>query len=152
MVSAILQLVAKYQVEHVRTDLIRGLSTLYPKTLAQWEKRETKVTSPSGEYDPRKTLSHPMCVIFQLSSRTTKPSVSLVINLARAATCPITAGTHHLSDNDLLVLLRGKENASRFLSTFIVKELQERDVSVFCQFQSELDTSRKRSRNVRDPS
>jgi hypothetical protein len=68
VVSAILQLAAKYQVKHIRADLIRGLSTLYPKTLAQWEIREARVTSPSGTYDPRKTIPHPMCVIFQICS------------------------------------------------------------------------------------
>jgi hypothetical protein len=94
---------------------------------------------------------------------------SLVINLARASNalellpsayydlsrsspsdcaagyaCPVTSETHHLSDNDLLVLLRGKEHASRFLSTFIVRELEGRPASAFCEFQSDLDASRKR--------
>jgi hypothetical protein len=44
----------------------------------------------------------------------------------------------------LLILLRGKEHASRFLSTFIVKELEGRGPSPFCEFQSDLDASRKR--------
>jgi len=68
VVSAILQLAAKYQVKHIRNDLIRGLSTLYPKTLGQWEIREMKATSPSGSYDPRKTIPHPMCVTLQFYS------------------------------------------------------------------------------------
>jgi len=95
---------------------------------------------------------------------------SLVINLARASsalellpsayydlsrsspsdcaagyTCPATSETYHLSDNDLMVLLRGKEHACRFLSTFIVRELEGRNASAFCEFQSDLDLSRKRT-------
>ena len=171
VVSAILRLAAKYQVKHIRTDLIRGLSALYPKTLAQWEIREARVTSPSGAYDPRKTIPHPMFVISQFCSSFVYRlrSFSLVINLARTANalellpsayydlsrsspsdcaagyvCATTSEMHYLSDNDLLVVLRGKEHASRFLSTFIVKELEGRDASPFCELQSDLDASRKR--------
>jgi hypothetical protein len=60
VVSAILRLAAKYEVKHIRNDLIRGLSSSYPKTLVQWETREAMATSPSGDYDPRKTIPHPM--------------------------------------------------------------------------------------------
>jgi hypothetical protein len=36
------------------------------------------------------------------------------------------------------------EHASRFLMVFIAKELEGRDASSFCEYQSDLDASRKR--------
>lgn len=58
--------------------------------------------------------------------------------------CPLTSKTHQLSDADLLNLLRGKEHASRFLSTFIVNELEGRDPSPSCAHQLDSDGSRRR--------
>lgn len=63
---------------------------------------------------------------------------------AAGYTCPVTSETHHLSDNDLLILLQGKEHAARFLSAFIAKELEGRDASSFCEYQPDLDASRNR--------
>lgn len=62
VVAAILKLSTNFQVKHLRLDILRGLSSFWPKTLAQWEIREAKVTSISGIYEPRKTLPHPMYV------------------------------------------------------------------------------------------
>jgi hypothetical protein len=45
---------------------------------------------------------------------------------------PDTAEIHQLSDGDLLHLLRGREHASRFFSTFIVNELEGRSPSEWC--------------------
>lgn len=60
VVAAILKLSTKYQVKHLRMELIRGLSPAWPKTLPQWEIREAKATSMGGMYEPRKTIPHPM--------------------------------------------------------------------------------------------
>ena len=45
---------------------------------------------------------------------------------------PISSEIHLLSEADLLNILRGREHASRFLSTFIVNELEGREPSEWC--------------------
>lgn len=52
--------------------------------------------------------------------------------------------THYLSGNDLYKVFRGKEQAARYFSTFIVKELEGRGPSEFCVNRHELQPSRKR--------
>ncbi|KAJ3482166.1 hypothetical protein NLJ89_g12156 [Agrocybe chaxingu] len=59
-VSALLRLSTKYSVEHVRRDILRGLSTIWPRTLSAWEFREADATDPSGVYKPRCIYPHPM--------------------------------------------------------------------------------------------
>lgn len=48
-----------------------------------------------------------------------------------------TSGIHRLAEYDLLNVLRGREHASRFLSTFIVNELEGRDPSDWCIYRKE---------------
>ena len=60
VVSATLQLATTYEVQHLRQDILRGLSTVWPKTLMQWEMREARNINSMGLYDPRKTIPHPM--------------------------------------------------------------------------------------------
>lgn len=45
---------------------------------------------------------------------------------------PTISEIHQLSETDLLNVLRGREHASRFLSTFIVNELEGREPSEWC--------------------
>ena len=47
--------------------------------------------------------------------------------------------TQFLSDDDLLSTLRGREHASRFLSTFVVHELECRNSSEGCLHRNEQD-------------
>jgi hypothetical protein len=58
--------------------------------------------------------------------------------------CPKTSETHQLSHDDLMNLLKGREHASRFLSTFIVNELEGREPVASCIYQMEADPSRRR--------
>lgn len=44
------------------------------------------------------------------------------------------SGIHNLSDQDLYNLFRGRESTSRFLSTFIVNELEGREPSQHCHY------------------
>lgn len=53
--------------------------------------------------------------------------------------CPKTSVTHNLCHDDLARLLRGREHGSRFLSTFIVNELEGRDPSQWCQHRTAED-------------
>ncbi|KAF8070000.1 hypothetical protein FPV67DRAFT_1560971 [Lyophyllum atratum] len=154
MVSAILQLATTYEVKHLRMDLLRGLSHAWPNNLAQWELREAKSTcSMTGVYEPRKSIPHPILVI-NLAQAASAPELlpTAFYDLSRSSpsdcaagyVCPLTSKTHHLSDADLLSLLRGKEHGSRFLSTFIVNELEGREPSPACVHRMELDGARRR--------
>lgn len=53
--------------------------------------------------------------------------------------------THHLRYDDLLKVLRGKEQAARFFSTFIVNELEGRAPSQWCLNRNDLHPSTKRA-------
>ncbi len=64
--------------------------------------------------------------------------------LAAGYTDPHTAVTIYLSAADLFKVFRGKEQAARCFSTFIVKELEGRSVSEFCLNRHEIHPSRKR--------
>lgn len=55
-----MNLSSKYQVAHLRKDLLVGLSKAWPQTLAQWDVREALATNSSGLYEPRRVIPHPM--------------------------------------------------------------------------------------------
>lgn len=77
---------------------------------------------------------------------------SAFYDLSRCAASEIAAGylapgsneSHVLSDESLLNALRGREHASRFLSTFVVNELEGRDPSQNCTHRNDPDPFRKR--------
>lgn len=60
IVSSLLRLSTKYQIEHVRRDILRGMAVAWPKTLAGWEFREADATDIQGNYRPRLVYPHPM--------------------------------------------------------------------------------------------
>ena len=64
--------------------------------------------------------------------------------LATDYTDPDTGRVYSLSNNDLFRVFRGKEQAARYYSTFIVKELEGRMPAEFCHNRNELHPSRKR--------
>ena len=173
IVSSLLQLSTKYRVERLREDLLRGLSRVWPTTLQGWEFRESDATNGSGAYKPRSHYPHPMYVLsFSDSNTISYTQQSLIINLARqtdalellpsafydlsrCSASEIATGYlpskstnrsdgHHLTDTDLLCVLRGREQASRFLSTFIVAELEGREPSPNCVYRSDPEAFRKR--------
>lgn len=57
----------------------------------------------------------------------------------------VTSEVHHLSEQDLLTVLQGREHASRFLSTFIVQELEARDPCEACIHRHEEQLVRRRA-------
>lgn len=63
--------------------------------------------------------------------------------LALGYTDPIT-GNHNLSRDDLFRVYRGKEQAARYFSTFIVKELEGRPPSAFCHYRNEAQPRKRR--------
>ncbi|KAG5638637.1 hypothetical protein H0H81_011356 [Sphagnurus paluster] len=144
VVAAILRLATAYEVKHLRTDILRGLSFDWPTSLAQWEIRESRAHVTSL-HEPRKSLPHPILVI-NLARTVNAPELLPVAfyDLSRSPPSTCAAGyilphasspkAQHLCDADLLALLRGKEHASRFLSTFIVSELEGRPPSASCAY------------------
>lgn len=80
---------------------------------------------------------------------------SAFYDLSRCAASEIAAGylppgvtdrseLQILSDEDLMNALRGREHASRFLSTFVVNELEGREPSPNCLHRNDADPFRKR--------
>jgi hypothetical protein len=130
------------------------MAPAWPKTLTQWEIREATATNPNGLYKPRLSYPHPIMVI-NLARQTNNLDLlpSAFYDLCRCApsdiaagyTCPRTAALHILSTSDLMNILKGKEHASRYLSTFIVNELEGRRPSAVCIHSTERDTTRKRA-------
>lgn len=53
-------MLTKYNVHHLRNDILRALSASWPATLAQWDMREFSTTGRDGTYTPVESLPHPM--------------------------------------------------------------------------------------------
>lgn len=78
---------------------------------------------------------------------------SAFYDLSRCVVSETTAGytdnsknvVHLLSQEDLMNLLKGREHASRFLSTFIVNELEGREPSLNCIHNRDEDTAQRRA-------
>lgn len=58
---------------------------------------------------------------------------------------PSAPGSFRLSSEDLLALLRGREHASRFLSTFIVNHLEGRAPAMTCIYHNHPDLTLRRT-------
>ena len=154
LVSALLRLATKFQAQKIRDDVLRGLSHSWPSTLAQWEIREAAATSPNGLYKPRLSYPHPIMVI-NLARETDAPELlpSAFYDLCRCPpsdiaagyTCPRSSRHHSLSPEDLMRIFKGKEHASRYLSTFVVNELEGRQPSATCIYMAEKDPVRRRT-------
>ncbi|CCM00413.1 uncharacterized protein FIBRA_02443 [Fibroporia radiculosa] len=139
--SALLRMSTKYNVEHLRKEVLRVLALSWPITLGLWETREQNATSASGVYAPRPALPHPI-VIIELAREVNAPELlpSAFYDLSRYLPSQIVTGyvdlirgtAHQLATEDLLRVLRGKEQAARFFSTFIVNEIEGRTPSEAC--------------------
>ncbi|KAH0589639.1 hypothetical protein H2248_005368 [Termitomyces sp. 'cryptogamus'] len=153
VMSAVLLLATKYEVKYLRMGILGSLSLIWPRHLSLWEAREARATNAVGVYEPRKSITHPILIInLARAVNASELLPAAFYDLSRSSpsacaagyTCPSTFTTHQLSDADLLSLLRGKEHSSRFLSTFIVKELEGREPSMSCIHRMELDVARRR--------
>lgn len=77
---------------------------------------------------------------------------SAYYDLSRCAVSETTAGyidsedvLHQLSQEDLMSLFKGREHASRFLSTFIVNELEGREPAANCVHTHDDDAAQRRA-------
>ncbi|KAI9572047.1 hypothetical protein HD554DRAFT_2296339, partial [Boletus coccyginus] len=140
-VATLLRVLTTYKVHRIRLDILRVLSTAWPTTLSQWESREHSVTTPDGGYSPRPSLPHPVSVI-KLARDINAPFLlpSAMYDLSRSAPSEAATGVFNaqlgdyirLDESDLLCVLRGREHAARYFSTFIVNELEGRAPSAWC--------------------
>ncbi|KAJ7287571.1 hypothetical protein C8J57DRAFT_1431101 [Mycena rebaudengoi] len=153
-VDALLRLTTKYQVVHIRSSLLRELQRVqWPVRLAEWETREAAATDANGHYNARLHYPHPILVI-NLGRAINAADIlpSAFYDLSRSLVSETTAGytdsentLHQLSPDDLMSLLKGREHASRFLSTFIVNELEGREPSQNCIHRGDEDAAQRRS-------
>jgi hypothetical protein len=60
MIATLLRLSTKYQVEHLRRDLLNGLKPFWPATLSDWDAREARATNAQGIYEPQESIPHSM--------------------------------------------------------------------------------------------
>ncbi|KAJ7462250.1 hypothetical protein B0H11DRAFT_2160122 [Mycena galericulata] len=154
VIDALLRLTTKYQVNHLRSSLLREMQRVqWPVRLAQWEVREAEATDSNGHYDARLHYPHPILVI-NLAQAINASEIlpSAYYDLSRYVVSETTAGytdsdnvVHQLSPDDLMSLLKGREHASRFLSTFIVNELEGREPSVSCVHIRDEDAAQRRA-------
>ncbi|KAK7057225.1 hypothetical protein R3P38DRAFT_1167205 [Favolaschia claudopus] len=153
-IDAILRLATNYQVKHIRASLLRELQRMqWPARLSQWEVREAEATDANGQYDARLHYAHPILMI-NLARAIQAPELlpSAFYDLSRCPVSETTAGytdfesiVHHLSQEDLMNLLKGREHASRFLSTFVVNELEGRAPSANCGHGGNEDVGQRRT-------
>ncbi|KAG1735095.1 uncharacterized protein EDB91DRAFT_1145192 [Suillus paluster] len=145
-VSGLLRMLTKYKVHHLRKDILRALSASWPTTLTQWDAREASVTEKDGTYTPRESLPHPIEIIKLAREIDYPPLVpSAMYDLSRSTpsqaavgiVSPLTGKQVTLEYADLLSVLKGREQASRFFSTFIVNHLEGRHVSRLCQYRKD---------------
>ncbi|KIJ18848.1 hypothetical protein PAXINDRAFT_70392 [Paxillus involutus ATCC 200175] len=140
-VASLLRVLTTYKVRRIRHDILDVLTASWPTTLAQWESRECSVTSPNGVYSPRPSLPHPIEVI-KLARDIDAPFLlpSAMYDLSRCTPSDAATGIFkpkvgayiRLDECDLMCVLRGREHASRYFSTFIVNELEGRAPSTSC--------------------
>ncbi|KAJ7084351.1 hypothetical protein B0H15DRAFT_783894 [Mycena belliarum] len=153
-VDALFRLTTKYQVQHLRSNLLREMKRLqWPVRLAQWELREAEATDPHGQYDARLHYPHPILVI-NLARAIQAPEFlpSAFYDLSRCPVSETAAGytdsndvVHQLSADDLMNLLKGREHSSRFLSTFVVQQLEGREPSANCVHNRDEDAAQRRA-------
>ncbi|KAI4517382.1 hypothetical protein GGG16DRAFT_44437 [Schizophyllum commune] len=153
-VSALLRLSKKYEVQHVYDCLYPGLTTMWPRTLEGWERREAASTNAEGIYEPRLTIPHPIPTInLARSIGALELLPSAFYDLCRASpsdaasghVSPATGKKHELGNEDLMEVLKGREHASRFLSTFIVRYLEGRAPSPNCLYAQRQDPVLRRA-------
>jgi hypothetical protein len=132
----------------------------WPSTLAGWDQREQAATDSFGHYGPRASCPHPILVIdlaLDLGLSSLLPAA--LYDLARYGPSKIMAGTPAsplsftseravprkpatLSPALLITTFRGREAAQRYLTDFVIKELQGRAPAPDCVYLEEDAPSR----------
>ncbi|KAI9067139.1 hypothetical protein FKP32DRAFT_300471 [Trametes sanguinea] len=153
VMSAVLRLSTKYEVSLLRENTLRRMSAAWPTSLRMWDAREKAAIGTDGVYDPRAIMPHPLLVINlarEVGAYDLLPPA--FYDLSRCLPSRLMDGFvdadgahHHLNDDDVGKVLRGKEHCSRYFSTFIVTELEGRGSSANCLHRNEAQPSVKRT-------
>eukprot|EP00918_Siedleckia_nematoides_P069903 GHVU01152401.1.p1 GENE.GHVU01152401.1~~GHVU01152401.1.p1 ORF type:complete len:383 (+),score=29.59 GHVU01152401.1:56-1150(+) len=140
------RLASTYHIEKLRSEALAFLKKGWPSSLGQWNRRERHVPRFDSDFARAMLLPHPIAVI-NLARRFNAPELlpAALYELSRYPPSLASAGLfdphdglHHvLTLRDLTCLLRGREAASRFLSTFMVNELEGRKPSSACRKRSD---------------
>ena len=155
-ITAVLRLSTKYFIEHLRERCLGCLEIDWPSTLSGWDAREFCSTDVHGRYDPRATITHPVMVInFAREMGLTHILAPAFYDLCRYGPSKIVSGTFsipftgppelvprevarnspwtiHIAQDDLHLVMRGREEAQRAVAQFIETELTNREVTPEC--------------------
>ncbi|KAG7094042.1 hypothetical protein E1B28_007663 [Marasmius oreades] len=161
--SSVLRLSTKYIAPVLHQRCMDQLSADWPTTLDAWDTRESEATDERGVYLPRESSAHPVVVI-ELANEMGLVDLlpSAFYDLSRYGPSKILVGapgrarllqkekTQKNCDQDLetskpvtltedlfVRTLQGREQAQRFLHSFIMTHIWNRAPSVDCFYQSE---------------
>ncbi|KAF9269143.1 hypothetical protein L218DRAFT_976940 [Marasmius fiardii PR-910] len=167
---SVLRLSTKYIAPVLRQRCIDQLSADWPNTLDGWDIRESEATDERGIYLPRENTAHPVVVI-ELANEMGLVDLlpSAFYDLSRYGPSKILIGAppptplskkekekrQKTSDQDLeekskpvtlthdlfVRTLQGREQAQKFLHSFIMTHIWNRAPSVDCFYRSELGNS-----------
>ncbi|KAH9045100.1 hypothetical protein EDB84DRAFT_1469198 [Lactarius hengduanensis] len=151
--SILLRLSARYAIEHLFNDTLAILYKIWPTTLTHWTRRERQLPKIDSEAAQAISLPHPITIV-NLAREVDAPELipAAFYELCRLLPSVVTTGytdpfdlkCHRLTASDLVLLLQGREAASRFFSTFIVNELENRRASDICFNRRQQSPSQRR--------
>ncbi|KAI0793251.1 hypothetical protein C8Q75DRAFT_713174 [Abortiporus biennis] len=152
--SALLKLSTAYETETLRREILDRVMVSWPSNLSQWDVRENIKSNVEGTYAHKSIFPHPILVIElgrEINVSELLPSAFYDLSryppssAIKGCSSGRTSKRHLLVRDDLARLFRGKEMAARFLSTFVVNELEGRMPSKNCIFRDESQPSKKRA-------
>ncbi|KAI0268620.1 hypothetical protein BC834DRAFT_820707 [Gloeopeniophorella convolvens] len=139
--STLLRLSSRYAMDNLFNDTLAVLCKAWPTTLALWNRRERQLPKIGSEAAQSISMPHPITIV-NLAREVDAPELipAAFYELCRLLpsvvvtghTDPFDTKSYRLSTGDLVLLLQGREAASRFFSTFIVNELENRRPSDSC--------------------
>ncbi|KAI0305519.1 hypothetical protein B0F90DRAFT_1624486 [Multifurca ochricompacta] len=151
--SILLRLSARYAIEHLFNETLAVLHKPWPTSLAHWTRRERQLPRVNTKSAQEISLPHPITIV-NLAREVDAPELipaafydlcRLLPSLVAAGyTDPFNSTYYRLTTSDLVLLLQGREAASRFFSTFIVNELENRRASDTCFNRRQQDPAKRR--------
>lgn len=155
-IEAVLRLSTKYFVERLHHRCISRITVDWPMSLENWDVRERDAIDSEGKYSPRLLSPHPVLLInlareldgiafslpaalYDLSRYGPKKIVSgsiapCPLDFSESCTLPPSPPQKfaHLSSQDLLQVLTGREHGQRFMTAFVEHTLRSPPISPQC--------------------
>lgn len=151
--SILLRLSARYAIDHMFDDTLAILYKVWPTTLTHWTRRERQLPRIDSREAQAISLPHPISIV-NLAREVEAPELlpAAFYDLCRLHPSVVATGyndpfdqkCHRLAADDLVLLLQGREAASRFFSTFIVQVLENRRASDMCFNRRQPDPAMRR--------